>query len=345
VNAALQPPAETPWAEVFRRELALVRSRHDLYPPAAALPSVSLEKASHTVRAVAANCLPLGVAIVMHLYPLCALQCAPLATLSLAGFKRGLLMRAIRSRSLLVANGGSERSQGAHAPLTVISQGDSLRVRGTFDYVSLASVADLVLFSAPLADGTAQVFCAAHLSQPSVQIGESRFSGRMQLADTRSLTFVDHELPRGRHLRIHDERRERCLFDYQRSWFHLLLADAYLARIERLQQDWALPYAAEHRLQLDEVACLRRFAAQLLDQCGSGGRGTELLHVTGIIKLRVSSMAQATGDLLRARRALEDADELRYMRLQPTADSQLIASLPFGATSANNCSASMGSKR
>ena len=55
--------------------------------------------------------LPLGIAVAMHLYPLCVLQCIPLPLLSFARFQRAMLLRTIRNRSLILANAGSERTR------------------------------------------------------------------------------------------------------------------------------------------------------------------------------------------------------------------------------------------
>src|SRR5258705_12564802 len=39
--------------------------------------------------------------------------------------------------------------------------------------------------------------------------------------------------------------------DYQRCWFHLFLADVYLARLERLHEVHALPRSAEQIVSLN----------------------------------------------------------------------------------------------
>jgi hypothetical protein len=327
------------WRQALRRELDRVRLRHALYPPAGAGPAATLESAALTVREIAASCLPLGIALVMHLYPLCALQCAPLPRMSIAGFKRRLLMKIITDHSLIIANAGSERANGAHAPVAITLDGDALRVTGTFEYVSLASVADVVLFSAPLEGGPRTVFCAADLRGDSVHVGESKFPGSMQLSDTRPVTFEGHRVAPGKYLLVADASGARCIFDYQRCWFHLLLVEAYLARIELLQRQWQIATGAEHRMAMNEVSCLREYAARLLDDCRPHGRVDGLTRVTAALKLRVSLMAQSTAGQLRhmaagagvaAEALLTDANELGYMRLQPTSDERILRSLAAG---------------
>jgi hypothetical protein len=324
------------WRRALRHELDRIRTQFTIYPPPGADAAATLASVSHTVREVSASCLPLGLALVMHLYPLCALQCAPLPAMSIAGFKRRILMKMITDRALVVANGGSERANGAHAPLAVTLEGDALRVNGTFEYVSLASVADVVLFSAPC--GKRTVFCAADLRGDSVRLGEPKFSGRMQFSDTRSLTFVDHRVAAGKYLLVADAAGAQCIFDYQRCWFHLLLAEAYLARIELLDDKWRIVPGVEQVMALNEVSCLREYAARLLGECRPHGRVDVLTRVTAALKLRVSSMAQSTGRLLRERAAhhddeaelAADAAELGYMRLQPTSDERILQNLVTG---------------
>ncbi len=330
--------SDNQWRQALRGELERIRRQYALYPAAGASPSQTLHSATHTVREIAAHCLPLGIALVMHLYPLCALRCAPLPAVSIAGFKRRLLMNQVAERGLIVANGGSERAHGPHQSMSVALDGDGLRVTGTFEYVSLASVADLVLFSAPLADGRT-AFCAAGLRGGSVRIGEPKFSGSMQYSDTRPLTFVDHRVARGRYLVAADAAGARCIFDYQRCWFHLLLAEAYLSRITQLQRTRGLHTTVEQQMALNEVACLREYATRLLDDCRPRGSVDRLGHVTATMKLRVSSLAQATGRALRELAAgastntagpasdASDASELDYMKLQPTPDARILQGL------------------
>jgi hypothetical protein len=321
--------------EIFRREFQRIRREISLYPEVTSQPSICFESAARTVREVAASCLPFGLAIVMHLYPLCALQCAPLPALSIAGFKRRMLMKIVRDRSLVIANAGSERSRGAHSPITVTLGSDGLRVSGTWDYVSLASVADVVLFSAPLAGSHRSVFCAADMRGASVRAGESKFSGSMQLSDTRSLTFAEHRIEPGRYLLLSDAPGAQCIFDYQRCWFHLLLAEAYLARIVMLRLGYSLPERVEQRMAGNELTCLREYALRLLDDCRPNQPVDALSRVTATLKLRVSTMAQETAEHLRnlathgpGDAGLEShAGELGYMRYQPTPDDRILRSL------------------
>jgi alkylation response protein AidB-like acyl-CoA dehydrogenase len=159
------PAARDAYREGFKR----LRSQLDMYPVSGRHASVIFESAAQTARSLAAGCLPLGIAVAMHLYPLCVLQCMPLPLLSFARFQRAMLLRTIRNRSLILANAGSERTRGADHSLVARQDAEGIRIDGTFEYMSLATVADVVLFKARLADSNCTVLCAADLRVDSVR--------------------------------------------------------------------------------------------------------------------------------------------------------------------------------
>lgn len=333
VNGAGDGPAAR---EAYREGFNRLRSQLEIYPVSGRLASVTFESAAKTARNLAASCLPLGIAVAMHLYPLCVLQCIPLPLLSFARFQRAMLLRTIRNRSLILANAGSERTRGAHHSLVARQDAEGIRIDGTFEYMSLATVADLVLFKARLADSNGTVLCAADLRVDSVRIGGWRFSGRMRLSDTSSVTFAGHRVPHGRYVLVADDEVLRCTSDYQRCWFHLFLAEIYLARLERLRHVWGLRRSAEQTMSLNELSQLREYALRLLDDFSSGSDIQPLKKTTSAMKLRVSLMAQSTMTSLRGREDLTpadapqlraDASELCYIKSQPTADEIILRSI------------------
>jgi hypothetical protein len=333
VNGAGDGPAAR---EAYREGFERLRSRLEMYPIPGRPASVTFESAARTARSLAAGCLPLGVAVAMHLYPLCVLQCLPLPLLSFARFQRAMLLRTIRNRSLILANAGSERTRGVDHSLVAHPDADGIRIDGTFEYMSLATVADVVFFKARLSDGNGTVLCAANLRADSVRIGDWRFSESMRLSDTSSVTFDGHQVPHGRYIAVADDEVLRCTSDYQRSWFHLFLADVYLARLERLHQVWTMPRSAEEIMSLNELSQLRAYSLRLLDDFSSGSDVAPLKRATSAMKLRVSLMAQATMTSLReredrtpadARQLRTDANELRYISSQPTADERILRSI------------------
>jgi alkylation response protein AidB-like acyl-CoA dehydrogenase len=331
VAAVGRAPDDAAWREAFRSGFARLRTELPLHP-AESVASATCESAAATARAVAAECLPLGIAIVMHLYPLCALRCVPLPWWSAAGLRRSRLLHAVDSRSLILANAGSERASGAHEPIKLRRTRDGVRVHGTYDYVSLAHVADVVLFSAPLADRGCAMFCAANLRAESVRIGSGRFGGSMRLSDTCSVTFDDHHVPTDRCIEVPSESALQCMAHYQRSWFHLLLGESYLARVERLQHQLNLPRSIEQLASLNELAQLREYAQRLLDEAASPRAVESLSRVTATMKLRISWLAHSTANALQSRDATS-AGELDYIRRQPTSDDRILRSI--GAEPAN----------
>jgi hypothetical protein len=322
--------------EAYREGFERLRSQLEMYPVSGRHASVIFESAAKTARNLAASCLPLGLAVAMHLYPLCVLQCIPLPLLSFARFQRAMLLRTIRHRSLILANAGGERTGGAHHSLVARQDAEGIRIDGTFEYMSLATVADVVLFKARLADSNCTVLCAADLRVDSVRIGDWRFSGSMRLSDTSSVTFVAHRIPVGRYVLVADDEALRCTSGYQRCWFHLFLAEMYLARLERLHQVWGLRRSAEQIVSLNELAQLREYALRMLDDFSSRPDIQSLNKTTSAMKLRVSLMAQSTMASLRnredlipadARQLRADASELCYIQSQPTADEMILRSL------------------
>jgi hypothetical protein len=333
MNGAGDGPAAR---EAYREGFERLRSQLEMYPVSGRRASVIFESAAKTARNLAASCLPLGIAVAMHLYPLCVLQCIPLPLLSFARFQRAMLLRTIRNRSLILANAGSERTRETDHSLVARQDADGIRMDGTFEYMSLASVADVVFFKARLANSNCTVLCAADLRADSVRIGGWRFSGSMRLSDTSSVTFAGHLVPHGRYVLVADDEVLRCSSDYQRCWFHLFLAEMYLARLERLHQVWGLRRSAEQIMSLNELSQLRAYALRLLDDFSSGSDIQPLKQTTSAMKLRVSLMTQSTMTSLRGREDLipaaaqqlrADAGELCYIKSQPTADDIILRSI------------------
>jgi hypothetical protein len=344
VNGAGEGPAAR---DAYREGFTRLRSRLDMYPVPGRRASAVFASAAKTATTLAADCLPLGIAVAMHLYPLCVLQCMPLPWLSFARLQRAMLLRTIRKCSLILANAGGERTRGVAHSLVAQPDAEGLRIDGTFEYMSLATVADVVFFKAQLADGNGTALCAADLKSDSVQIGGWKFSGNMRLSDTSSVTFAGHRVPHGRYVVVADDEVLRCSADYQRCWFHLFLADMYLARLERLHQAWRLPRSAEDIMSLNELSQLRAYALRLLDDPLRGYGVEPLKKTTSAMKLRVSRMAQATMASLRdredrapadLRQLRADASELGYIKSQPTADEIIMRSIGVGVLSESRAS-------
>ena len=113
---------------------------------------------------------------------------------------------------------------------------------------------------------------------------------------------------------------------YQRSWFQLLLREAFLARIDVLHEQWDVAHRPRSSRVLNELACLREYALRLLDTAASPGAVESLARVTAAMKLRISWLAQSTAAALRG---LDDAaaSELGYIRRQPPSDDIVLRRL------------------
>src|SRR6185295_11811918 len=137
------------------------------------------------------------------------------------------------------------------------------------------------------------------LQGETVRIGTTKFGGSMKLSDTCSLTFDNHHVPTHRCIEIPDDGALNCMAQYQRSWFHLLLGEAYLARMETLHRQWALPRTSEFIASLNELGFLKKYALCLLNEASSPKAVESLSRVTAAMKLRISLLAQATAVLMR----------------------------------------------
>lgn len=319
---------EADWRRAYRLAFAQLRAEVNLHPRGAT-PAALFAAAAVSARAVAAECLPLGMGLVMHLYPLCALRSVPLPWWSLANLRRHRLCAQIDRAGWILANAGSERVLGAPSPVTLTREANGVRIDGTFDYVSLANTADLVLFSAPLPNGTS-LFCIADLRADSVRIGAPRFTGTTRLSDTCAVTFESHPVPVGRFVLITDDTALGCMTHYQRSWFHLLAGEAHLARLEFLRQRWRLPRTPEEMASLNELTLLREYALRLLNQATTAETVLTLARVTAALKLRISWHCQSLAAALRDMDATAAA-ELELLRRQPTADERILRQLEHRA--------------
>ena len=340
MNGAGDGPAAR---EAYREGFTRLRSRLDMYPVSGRRASVVFESAAKTARTLAASCLPLGIAVAMHLYPLCVLQCIPLPLLSVARFQRAMLLRTIRNRSLILANAGGERTRGA----TIIPGRTSGR-RGHSNrwnvriHVARHRCGRRVLQGAIGRQQQHGAVCGG----PAGRLGAYR-----RLEILRKDAAVGHvfgdicqpRVPHGRYVLVADDEVLHCTSDYQRCWFHLFLAELYLARLERLHQVWGLRRSAEQIMSLNELSQLRAYALRLLDDFSSGSdiepveeddqRDEAARFADGAVD---DGLLRGREDLTPAdaQRVRADASELCYIKSQPTADEIILRSIgvrPQGA--------------
>jgi len=121
-----------------------------------------------------------------------------------------------------------------------------------------------------------------------------------------------------------------CMAQYQRSWFHLLLGEVYLARMEALRQQWELPRPAELIASLNELAFLKKYSLCLINEASSPNAVESLARVTAAMKLRISWLAQATALAIGGRDETA-ANELGFISRQPTSDERILSSIGAAA--------------
>jgi alkylation response protein AidB-like acyl-CoA dehydrogenase len=180
--------------------------------------------------ALGTHSIPLGVALAMHLYMLCALATLPL-TEEEPYTRRQHFLRHVAAQKLIIANSGSDslhRSDNADKSATrAIRRPSGLIVTGHKTFVSLATVADLLMFTAELDQhGVVSLFTALK-DNPLIHLGDSPFGEAMDPSGTRSVDFQDLRLPEDSivtsghvdHLTAH------C---FQRAWFQALIPAVYL---------------------------------------------------------------------------------------------------------------------
>lgn len=319
----------------FEMQFRDLRPHLRMYPPHMVRKSAAVfEVLAHDAREVASACLPLAIALSMHWYPLCVLQCAALPLLSTARLQRALLLAHIRLRQLVVANTGGERSHTTTQSVRALRSAKGRFVlQGTHEYMSLASVADAVFLKATIEGEENDILCLASTRAVGVKIGAPRFGGSMRLSDTASIEFDSHPLPRGSYVVLPRSSEVECLAAYQRSWFHLFIAEIYTARILHLHAASSLPITSEERIARNEIAHLRSYCLSLLDCCGARSGVDRLLLATSTLKLRVSRFAQSASAMLaqtigeKNARLSSEIAELGFINRQPTADRKIIDSI------------------
>ena len=233
-----------------------------------------------------------------------------------------MLLRTIRNRSLILANTGSERSNGTSTPLIATKAADGVRIDGRCEYLSLSSVADIVLFKAQLADSNHAVLCAADLRASTVRIGPWKFSGDdgavgHVTGDVRRPSRAGWALP---------DRAGRCRTGLHHGLPEIVVSPVHRGDLSRASRASArhvrLPETPEHSANRSEVARLRQQSLQLLDDIRMGADVGPLTRTTAALKLRVSMMAQTTAAALRSRGLAAEAGGLGYIKSQPTADAE-----------------------
>lgn len=180
--------------------------------------------------------IPEGIAVAMHSYMLSAIATVPLNDSSLET-KRSFFLDLVKNNHYLVANTGSDsttRSNNANLS-EVITKAQPViggyTITGEKTFVSMANIADLLIFTATLPNG-AHGFFVTPLKQEGIKIGKPNFSLNYEL-QTHSIKldniFVSEEMA----LIEHSSTSNSVIHTYQRAWFQSLISAVYLGASSR----------------------------------------------------------------------------------------------------------------
>ncbi len=175
--------------------------------------------------------IPLTVGLTMHQYNLAALATLPVPLAPDFERRRQVLVDTIqRYRSLMAISSFGENIRSKHEAsrnVVVTDRGDgSYLCRGRKGFQSIASEADILLFSGQIGDAMG-MFYTNLKKQPALSLGPSLFSGAMALSDTRPVEFNDLIIKSRNVLSTSDDLTDHLSF-YATAWFEALVTAAYL---------------------------------------------------------------------------------------------------------------------
>lgn len=176
-----------------------------------------------------------GVGATMHVYMLTAFAKMPIADPALAE-RRAAFIDIVRRQRLLIANTGSDscyRSNNAAQSVTVAIPVDGgYRVNGAKTFLSLAEVADLILFTAEIPSRGLSFFVAP-LKCPSIHVGPPHFDTAFPL-HTYSVHFENLVVPDAMALAAKEgDDTNVSAHTFQRALFQSLIGAVYLGAARR----------------------------------------------------------------------------------------------------------------
>ena len=176
------------------------------------------------------------VGVVMHLYMLAAVATFPIPDAHEALMaRRRLFLEHVGTARLLIANSGFDATGGAAASPRSDTRArprpDGFEINGRKAFLSLATRADLIIFTADLEGEGQAAFLSALKGVPTIEIGPPTFGTGMREADTRSITFHQTWLPA--ESLIASGADASRMHAFQRAWFESLIPAVYLGAAAR----------------------------------------------------------------------------------------------------------------
>ncbi|GAA4276632.1 acyl-CoA dehydrogenase family protein [Aquimarina mytili] len=181
--------------------------------------------------------IPVSVALSMHYYVLASFASYPFSKTSTVYWKREVLLNKIKKEGLLIANTGSVRTYkdaSGNTKIMAKKENDSYIINGKAPFMSLAGIADYLVFTAELSEGSNAVFFIPS-NNNSIVFEDSVFGDTMQGSFTKSVTFENLNVPSSNVIQLDQSEQERCeILVYQRSWFQALVPAPYLGAAYRV---------------------------------------------------------------------------------------------------------------
>ncbi|WP_299536179.1 acyl-CoA dehydrogenase family protein [Ulvibacterium sp.] len=198
---------------------------------------VLYQKCFETLHKLGEVSIPVSVALSMHYYVLASIATYPFKKTSTQYWKREILLNKIKKERLFIANTGSVRTYDdvlGNKALIAMKEKDNYIVYGEAPFMSLAGIADYLVFTAELSDGGKAVFFAAS-DATQIEFTDTAFDNTMQGSYTKSVKFKNLRVPVSNVIKLDANTKEESeLLIYQRSWFQALVSAPYLGASQRV---------------------------------------------------------------------------------------------------------------
>ncbi|MGB5819941.1 MAG: hypothetical protein WBG90_10700 [Saonia sp.] len=184
--------------------------------------------------------IPVSVALSMHYYVLASLASYPFSKTSKEYWKREMLLHKIKKERLFIANTGSVRTytdaSGSKSILAEKANGGFI-INGEAPFMSLAGIANYLVFTALLPKGNKAVFFVPTATD-GIQFQDSAFGDIMTGSFTKAVKFKNLYVDNAHVMTLDATEEVQCeILIYQRSWFQALVPGPYLGAAHRVIMD------------------------------------------------------------------------------------------------------------
>lgn len=173
-----------------------------------------------------------AIGLTMHLYLLAAIATFPMKLSMADKLRIRAFLFKIKNGRCLVANSGADevnRSQSSVGSTTHAQwAGDRYIVEGEKSLVSLATVADIIFFSAQTDDGMLRGFYSPLKGNNEVELISKPFGSLLESSGTRGVRFNSAHLAPEACLGGNYHATQDSAFQFQRTWFQSIITAAYL---------------------------------------------------------------------------------------------------------------------